>query len=162
MSHSPTANSQLRLLLLMILAATACGKSPPKQAGDADSAAFVQALERGHSDTAASPAVPKDLVPVALAAAQHECRTNGLICKDYEVSTEGLRRCQLTSADRANGYEDKWFVRITYLNRRDAREPWKDNSNVNTYLQHSGQNSGAWQVDAPDSPHHSSHPGICN
>ena len=45
MSHSPARNSQLPLLLLVILAATACGKSPPKQAGNADSVAIVAAAE---------------------------------------------------------------------------------------------------------------------
>src|SRR6059036_40741 len=109
MSHAPTVNSQLRLWLLMILAATACGKSPPKQANVSDSvalvqalergdsAAFVKALERGDSGEAVRPAVPKDLVPVALASAQNYCRREHndqlgepfrLICKDYEVYTK--------------------------------------------------------------------------
>jgi hypothetical protein len=45
MSHSPARNSQLPLLLLVILAATACGKSPPKQADGADSVALVAAMK---------------------------------------------------------------------------------------------------------------------
>ena len=158
MSHAPTANSQFRLLLLMILAATACGKSPPKQAGDGDSAAFVQALERGDTGQAAGPAVPEDLVPVALASAENYCRRehydlNGpfrLICKDYEVYTKRnsngvyeTAHLELTSADRANGVEDKWCVAISFLSRRDARPAWQDDSYRTTYTKH----SGAWQIE---------------
>ena len=141
MSHAPTANSQLRLVLLMILAATACGKSPPKQAaGDADSAAFVKAMENG--DSASSPAVtvPKDLVPVALASAQSWCGTKGFTCKDYKISTEGTSHSQLTSADRANGYEDKWCVSISFV-LKVASQPWQDHTYTGIYTEH----SGAWQ-----------------
>src|SRR5450759_3016679 len=145
MSHSPARNSQLPLLLLIILAATACGKSPPKQAGDADSLAIVAAMEQGNSGKVASPAFRKDRVPVALAAAQDYCR--GSICKDYKILPPSnslmpppSRPISVTDADRANGIEDKCCVVVSYLARSGAG-PWKDELFDGIYT----KRSGAWK-----------------
>jgi hypothetical protein len=144
MSHSPARNSQLPLLLLVILAATACGKSPAKQADGADSLAFVAAMEQGGSGKAASPAVvvPKDLVPVAIAATQKWCSNDRSTCKDYEVSPKTSKHLQLTAADRANGYEDAWCLTITYL-ERIGKEPWFAVETHRFFAKH----GGAWHFD---------------
>jgi hypothetical protein len=145
MSHSPARNSQLPVLLLVILAATACGKSPPKQAGNADSVAF----EQGNSGEAAPPAVvvPKDLVPVAFASAQTGCSqyhpgdtlavpAPHAECKDYKISAKA--HLDLTAADRANGTEDEWCVTVSYIRREAADRRWEDQLSTNNFTEHSG------------------------
>lgn len=149
----------------MILVATACSKSPPKQAGDADSAEFVAAMEQGGNGEASRAAivVPKDLVPVAVAAPQKECAHDpdalpamaggpgpeaNATCKNYEVSAKASKHLQLTAADRANGYEDKWCVTTTYV-RRVAQGPWSDA----VYLAYYEKNGGAWHLETAYSGH---------
>ena len=54
MSHSPARNSQLPLLLLMILAATSCGKSPPRERSpsqDDSTYVFVMKLDLRNMET---------------------------------------------------------------------------------------------------------------
>jgi hypothetical protein len=165
MSRPPARNRQLSLLLLIILAATACSKSPPKQATREDSLkALVEAMKQGDSGKAARPAVvvPKDLVPVALAAAQDYCRQYGpggavaagasIICKDYKLlpppsptspsyfEDSVSKHLQVTDADRANGIEDKWCVGFSYVARSGAG-PWKDNSFQGIFT----KQSAAWK-----------------
>lgn len=141
---SPPLTAGFRLSLLMILAVTACGKSPPKQAANADSVAFVKALEHANSGQAASPAVPKDLVPVALAAAQDDSRHQGLECKDYKVqppSNSSSLALAVTDADRANGIEDKWDVAVSYVAKGGAG-PWKDEVFEGVFT----KQNGAWKM----------------
>jgi hypothetical protein len=127
----------------MILAATACGKSPPKQAGNADSLAFVAAMEQGGGGKAV-PAivVPKDLTLVAIAAAQNNCSRGRVECKDYKIQPDGSGARELTAADRANGIEDRWCVTVSSL-RRYAGQPWADLEYGKRYTKH----SGAWQLE---------------
>jgi hypothetical protein len=135
-------------LLLVILAATACSKSPPKQAGDAASVASV-AVEQGNSGKAASPAevVPKDLVPVAIAAAQNDC-THGFVmglgkvsfeCEDFHIQPDAKAQA-VTAADQANGIGAKWCLTVTALRKRSAG-PWEDFSASGVY----SKRGAAWE-----------------
>lgn len=155
MSHSPTRSTQLPRFLLMILAATSCGESRPKQDDGADgSPSQAQAVD--------FPVVPKDLVSVALTSAQNNCSQNGpgdpqmqySECKDHKIqpaprSESDLQArgsavslaLEVTDADRANGIEDKWCVTVSYLARR-AAEPWQDVAFFGEYTKRIG---GAWQ-----------------
>jgi hypothetical protein len=126
----------------MILAVSACGKA--KQAVDADSAAFVAAMEEGDRHRAAEPVivVPTDLVAVAIAATRKE-KCEGKYhptCKDIAVSAKNSGHRELKPADRANGYDDRWCVTTTYLQQFGARERWMDEEYTGFYAKH----GGAW------------------
>lgn len=148
MSHAPTGNSHLLLFLLLILAATGCGESRPKQGDGADE-------PPNSGGTGGATAVPKDLVGVAITFAQDNCLPKPLECKDHRIAPVPRNRDDLerlgivplasfaaviTDADRANGIEDKWCVVVAYLLRVGA-EPWRDGSVAGIYI----KRSGAWQ-----------------
>ncbi len=102
----------------LVVPVASCSKSSAKQA---DSMAFVAAPGGGGGSAA-----PKELVPIALATTQHEaCEKLATTCKDYKVSTDGNVHLKLTDADRANRYEDKWCVKVTFVRQMGA---WEDAS----------------------------------
>jgi hypothetical protein len=150
MSHSPARNSQLPLLLLVILAATACGKSPPKQAGNADTS--VNATAGASIGAYQGPVIPKDLVSLALATAQNYCQKEGATCQDYKVDPNPRLGEVVTDADRANGLQDRLCVHISFL----YKEPggFRDGGHTFSFT----KRTGAWHL----GPSSMSQGGFCN
>jgi hypothetical protein len=143
MWHARLGNGLLSIIV--IVSVTACSKSRPKLATAEDSlkafAQFMDSAER--ASQAPRPAVPSDLVPVAFASAQSYCRNNGFTCKDFEVAREASKHREHTAADKANGYEDRWCVHVTFPAKGNAQTAWKDSGFASEYV----KQGGVWKIE---------------
>ena len=90
----------------------------------------------------------QEVIDVAINAVKNEnCKEPNIECKGYTYPNF-FKRCKIGPADKENGLEKMWLIRVTYIRRANANSNWGDvDFPVLVWKQ-----NGKWMGSAKDGP----------